>query len=160
MKILFESEFWDVSVTWSRPMVYENLINNGSVYDDDAHLYMITGKYRNNKSKVFYIGKTYNNIVSNRLTQKDHKTRYELLKKNYPNHVLSVSHGIVNIEGGKRTEKRIDEIESILIYSMPTEHCINNKNYFSHGVTAQYLIENKGYKSGMPKEIGLGVFVK
>lgn len=124
-------------------MIYENLVADGSIHDENAHLYMISGKYLNNKSKVFYIGKTYKQIVSNRLTQSDHQSRYDDMTSDYPRHKLYVSHGIVKINKGKRTAKRIDEIESILIYSMPTEHSFNVQNYFSHGVTSQYLIKKR-----------------
>lgn len=160
MNILFEDGFWKVTVTWSKPMLYENIIEQGSPHDESAHLYMILGKYQNNSHKVFYIGKTYDQVVSDRLTQSDHKLRYKKVKDEYPRHQLYVSHGIVEIEDGKRTSKRIDEIESILIYSMPTDHSYNEKNYFSHGVTGQYLIKNKGYKSNLQNTIGLGVFTK
>lgn len=160
MKILFEDGFWKVTITWSKPMLYENLIEQGSQHDENAHLYMISGKHQNNKHKVYYIGKTYDQCVSDRLTQSDHKLRYKNIKKDYPRHTLYVSHGIVEIKDGKRTSKRIDEIESILIYSMPAEHSFNEKNYFSHGVTGQYLINNKGHKSSLPNTIGLGVFTK
>ena len=106
MKILCEDAFWKVSVTWSRPMVYENLIKNGSIHDDEAHLYMISGKYAHNASKVFYVGKTYRQLVSDRLTQIDHKKRYAYLREEYPRHKLYVSHGMVEIDGGKRTAKK------------------------------------------------------
>ena len=70
-----------------------------------------------------------------------------------------MSHGTIEIEEGKRTKKRVAEIERILIYSMNSDHTINQKNLFSHGVTAQYLITNKGYKSHLPSTIGIGVFI-
>ena len=159
MKLLYEEDSWLVSINWSKPMIYENLIENGSYNDDDAHLYMITGKYLNNTPKLFYIGKTYNQYVTQRLTQVDHKNRYDQLCDDYPKHTLFVSHGTIEIEEGKRTKKRVAEIERILIYSMNSDHTINQKNLFSHGVTAQYLITNKGYKSHLPSTIGIGVFI-
>jgi hypothetical protein len=160
MKILFEDAFLNVTISWSRPMLYENLISNGSSYDETAYLYMISGKYHNHPNKVFYIGKTYNQTVSNRLTQKDHKKRYDALKKEYPRHKLFVSHGNVQIHNGNVSPKRIDQIESILIYSMPGEHSINKMNFWSHGVKNEYLLTNKGYKNNLESTIGLGVFVK
>ncbi len=159
MKLLYEEDSLLVTIKWSKPIIYENLIENGSYNDDSAHLYMITGKYLNNSPKLYYVGKTYDQYVSHRLTQVDHKNRYDELYNKYPKHKLFVSHGTIEIEGGNRTRKRVDEIERILIYSMNSDHTINKKNLYSHGVTEQYLVSNKGYKSHLPSTIGIGVFI-
>lgn len=55
---------------------------------------------------------------------------------------------------------RIKDIENILIYSNDPDHSHNVQNFYNHGVKGSYLIKNCGYKSTLPKEISLGVFVK
>lgn len=160
MEPLYGDDYWDIAIQWTRPRSYEKVRGSWCKHDDDANLYLITAKYSKNRSKCIYIGKTYDQWVSKRLTQEDHKKRYAAFVKNYPNHKFFVSHGIVSMKKGKIVRSRIKEIEIILIYSNDPEHCHNVQNFYNHGVTGSYSIENFGYKSTLPKVISLGVFVK
>ncbi len=160
LRQLFEEDFWDVEINWSRPALYENVIEYGAELDDKAFLYMITAKFGSNKSKILYIGKTYKQTVNIRLSQNDHHKRYKNIQKKYPRHKLYVSCGTVQIHNGKITENRIKEIEKILIYSNDTDHVQNVSNYYTHGVKDSYKIKLSGYRHSLPKELYLGVFAK
>jgi len=49
----------------------------------------------------------------------------------------------------------------MLIYAMPLEYTLNNKSVYSHSITRQYIIKNRGYhfsKVPLSKTIALGVF--
>ena len=71
-----------------------------------------------------------------------------------------VSCGIVTIENGKKTKKRIKDIETILIYTNQSEHSHNVSNVYKHGVIGSYRIENHGHRCGLPRELHLGFFVR
>lgn len=160
MKPLYHEQYWEVEIEWSRPKEYDRLLEEGSHHDESAHLYLISARYRDYESKLLYIGKTYDQWVSKRLSQKDHRSRYGTFQENYPNHIFFVSHGVITINGSKITRKRLSDIERILIYTNEPQHAHNVQNYYSHGVIGSYLIENKGSKCTLPSVISLGIFVK
>lgn len=160
MEPLYPDEHWLVEINWSRPTLYERLLEDGgSPHDDGAYLYLISARFSGNAPKALYIGQTYSQWVTKRLTQRDHKRRYETFAEEYPRHSLFVSHGYVTVHGGKLTAKRLDDIESILIYTNDPTHAHNVKNFYRHGVASPYFIENKGSRCTLPKTIALGVFV-
>jgi hypothetical protein len=70
MEPLFSELWWKVKIEWQEAEAYEQ-VKNGSSYDFDekAFLYMITGRFSNRAPKLFYIGKTYFQVVSWRLGQ-------------------------------------------------------------------------------------------
>ncbi|WP_047533509.1 hypothetical protein [Methylotenera sp. N17] len=158
MKPLYPDEAWDVTVQWTKPKEYESLIIEGSQYDEYADLYLISAKYSKSTAKGLYIGKTWKQQVSTRIKQKDHKSRYAAFTGIYPNHKFFVSHGIIIMNNGKLTEKRLADIEQILIYSNDPSHSGNVKNFYAHGVRGSYSIENTGYRCSLPKKLCLGVF--
>ena len=160
MKPLYEDDYWDIEINWTRPILYEKIREEGCSHDSIAKLYMITAKYSRNNPKCIYIGKTYKQCVSTRLKQIDHKKRYAAFIKNYPRHKFYVSHGLVTINNGKIVSSRIGDVEKILIYSNDPTHGHNVQNIYNHGVKGSYLIKNSGYKSSLPQIISLGVFVK
>lgn len=160
MKPLWHEECWNIKVEWSRPKEYDRLLNEGSQHDEHAHLYLISARFGTNASKAIYIGKTYDQWVSERLSQTDHKLRHADFIKNYPRHMFYVSHGIVTNNDGKITEKRIDDVERILIYANEPQHAHNIQNFWQHGVTAPYKIENQGSRCTLPRTIALGIFAK
>ena len=157
---LYEDDFWAVHIEWTRPTGYERVLEEGCRHDETANLYLIVARFGSNRPKVVYIGHTYQQWVSKRLTQRDHQNRYAAFRKNYPRHCLLVSCGLVEIVNTKITRKRIKEIEQVLIYANDEEQSQNLRNIYSHGVTASYRIRNCGYRCGLPKEISLGMFVK
>jgi hypothetical protein len=160
MKPLYPDEYWKVDVTWSKPSAYKKIRDEGHELDEFAYLYLITAKYSSNSPKSIYIGKTYQQCVSDRLNQKDHRARYAAFVKTYPRHSFHISFGEVEISHGNITAKRIDDIERILIYSNEPEHAHNVQNFYEHGVKGSYAITNKGYRATLPKHIMLGVFAK
>lgn len=160
MEPLSHEDYWNVQIDWSLPQEYERLLELGSPNDDLAHLYLISARYGKNEPKTIYIGQTYNQWVSKRLTQADHQSRYADFVENYSRHRLYVSHGIVTVHDGKITRKRINDIERILIYTNDPTHAHNIKNFQGHGVSTPYQIENRGSRCTLPRQISLGVFVR
>lgn len=158
MKPLFEDEFWDVTIEWKKPKEYSRLLLEGSDHDSTAQLYLISARFAKAASKGKYIGKTFQQKVTIRLKQPDHKKRYAAFTGIHPNHKFFVSHGVITMNNGKLTENRLAEIEQILIYSNDPTHSGNVKNFYEHGVTGSYLINNVGYRCSLPKKIQLGVF--
>ena len=160
MEQLHHEGYWNIEIEWSRPKAYGRLLDEGSPHDEDAHLYLISARFSTSSHKAIYVGKTYDQWVSKRLSQADHKRRYSDFTKNYPRHNFYVSHGIVTNHDGKLTRKRIDDIERILIYANEPLHAHNVQNFWQHSVTTPYQIENRGSRCTLPRTISLGVFVK
>jgi len=159
LKPLFpDDEFWQVEVKWMPPVAYDKVLSEGSPHDDDAYLYMIVAKHSAHPPKVVYLGRTCKQCVSVRLTQVDHKKRHAALVEKCPNHHLLVSHGLVTVKNGNLTERRIQDVERLLIYSNPDfEKAINVANFNHHNVEGSYWIWNIGHKAGLPSEVCLGV---
>lgn len=160
MKILYNELCWSAKIYWSRPIIYDNAKNFYYEANDISNLYKITGKYSKNKHTLFYVGKTYAQSVSIRLNQKDHVNRYEIIKERYPRFKLYVSFGSITLIYGKLTRKRINEIESLLIYAHDFKNLQNKSKLFSLNVNEQYKIANIGYSFPLHKEITYGIFVK
>ena len=154
-------QFWEVDIEWKKPILYTRIIEEGCHHDDQANLYHILAKFPSGKFKSLYIGHTYQHCVSWRLCQKDHRYRYSEFVKEYPRHTFWVSCGIVDIEGGKITQKRIKDVETILIRTNDSDHSFNVANVYGHGVTGTYKIANYGYRCGcLPRILYLGFFYK
>ncbi|OQX96503.1 hypothetical protein B6I21_00820 [candidate division KSB1 bacterium 4572_119] len=160
MEKLYPDTFWNVSINWTKPKLYENILEKYSEYDDYSYFYKITGQYSTKEHKLYYIGKAYYQTVSMRLSQKDHQKRFNKLSKDYPKHKLYVSFGIVKLANGHITEKRIDQIESLLIYSHDFDHLLNKQKLNELKVTEPYIILNSGYRTPLYKEIHFGIFAK
>jgi len=150
--------FWDVHIYWQKPISYKRIIKKGCQHDESANLYHILGRFSTNPYKSLYVGLTYNQCVSTRLCQKDHQNRYAAFVKNYPRHNFSVSCGLVEIQNGNITKKRIEDIETILIHTNDSEHAFNIANIYSHGVKGSYSIKSHGYRCGLPQQLNLGLF--
>ncbi|MCG8604499.1 hypothetical protein MJD09_05795 [bacterium] len=158
---LFEDDFWEVHIKWTNLRAYTRVRDEGSEYDDSAHLYYICAQFSSGAPKVLYIGQTYRQSVSMRLRQPDHKNRYAAFIRNYPRHHFSVSHGIVTVTNGRLTKRRIDDTERLLIYANDPEHAYNVKNFYQHGVvTGSYFLINTGHRGSLPLSLRLGVFVE
>lgn len=122
---------------------------------------MILGYFGSSHPKLFYIGKVYQSYVSTRLRQSDHKRRYLRLKSEHPRHSFQVSLGAVEFEGCRISAQRIDQIETMLIYTAnETQPLINERKWLTHRISAAYHIQNCGYRRPLPKEIHLGLFTK
>lgn len=153
-------EPWIVDIDWSRPSAYENAKENAD--DADAWLYMILGYYGSSERKIFYIGKAVNSYVKDRLRQPDHQRRQARLARAHPKHHLGVSMGKVRVRNGNITDNRIDQIETMLIYTANDiqPHVINKKKIWSLRIKEPYVIRNRGYRRPLPKEIHHGIFVR
>jgi hypothetical protein len=124
---------------------------------------MILGYYSTSAPKLFYIGMVYNQHVTQRLSQPDHRQRYVRLRHDHPNHRFRVSLGAVEIENGRITRNRIDQIETILVFAHYEENqqqIINKRKWMTHRITSHYTIHNYGYRAPLYREIHLGIFAK
>ena len=142
-------------------MPYEQIIAHGSPHDSHKWLYMILGYFGSSHPKLFYIGKVYSTYVSARLRQADHKRRYLRLRDEHSHHSFRVTLGAVEIQGGNITSQRIDQIETMLIYTASvSQPLINERKWLTHRISGAYHIQNQGYRRPLPKEIHLGIFTK
>ena len=160
MNPVFEDDFWRVQIKWSKPIPYETARDEGSDHDETANLYMITARFSKKEQKFIYLGKTYKQYVQKRLNQSDHHARYAAIIKNHPKHKIFLRYGTVKLEAGKTTNKRIDDLERVLIYCLDDEHSKNLKSIYSHGVTDSYEIISSGSRGTLPKCLALGFFSK
>jgi len=160
MKFLFEDDSWIASINWSKPVEYLKVKKFGSRYDGSPKLYKITGQYLNNPPKLLYVGKTYKQSVSRRLNQQDHIKRYDEIKDEHPKHKILISLGNIIVENGILNSKRVDEIESILIYTHDSDFIFNDKKLNYLPMKEQYVVRNTGYSAPFYKEIKFGITVK
>ncbi|WP_281649201.1 hypothetical protein [Parendozoicomonas sp. Alg238-R29] len=157
MKAIYKNDFWKVSVDWKDPTLYEDVLENGHECCEDSQLYMITAAFGKNKHKILYIGKTTKSI-SHRLKQPDHKLRHLKMSGDYSRHKLYITMGKIRVEGGKVTPKRIDQIESLLIYSFDDFHKYNGSKINKLNLSEHYEVQNKGEFHALPEKIYLGLF--
>lgn len=146
-----------IDVWWSRLRPYDDIIENGSDYDENATLYLIARRFGSAAPKIIYIGKTWSQHVSLRLTQSDHRNRRDSWDRQYPRQTLWVSCGIVSVKDGKFTRNRLDETERLLTYATSLKHTENRTNIWTHKLTDAYLITNSGSRCTMPRKVFLGV---
>ncbi len=157
MELLFEETSYIYNIKWHRPVLYDKFIKEGSEHDYDSYFYMIIGRYGKSYPKLFYIGKTYRQVVSVRLTQKDHVARYKFLCKEYPRHKLYVVCSEIIMEDTQIRSRRVDEVETLLIYSNDCETLINKSKLIYITNKDQYMIRNSGHYKPLHKNLFYGV---
>ena len=129
---------------------------------------MILGYYRSPRPKLFYIGKVFQTSVSRRLRAADHRRRYYRLRSDHPRYSFRVSLGAVTLTRGNTTlpahitARRIDEIESILIFGAyhSRDTLINKNKWYKSGWKHPYIIRNLRHKAPLPEEVHHGVFIR
>ncbi len=160
---------FQAEIAWTRPIPYETIISNGSPHDANGWLYMLLGYHGSSHPKIFYIGMVFMQCVSKRLRQRDHRARYEQICREHPRHSFRVSLGAVTIVHGRITRQRIDEIESLLIFS--TYHTkrhvigtgarmINKSKWYKSGWKHPCVIHNTRSRNPLPREIHYAVFTR
>src|SRR6266404_6077455 len=149
-----------VQISWTRPIPYDRIVRDGSPHDAEGWLYMILGYHRSPRPKLFYIGKVFQTSVSRRLRAADHRSRYYRLCSDHPRYSFRVSLGAVKLAHGHITARRIDEIESILIFGAyhSRDTLINKSKWYKSGWRHPYIIRNLRYKAPLPEEVHHGVF--
>jgi hypothetical protein len=162
LKAIAPDEAWHVTLNWSRPEHYDDVTSDGSRHDDDGWLYMILGYFGSSHPKIFYIGKVVQSYVSQRLRQPDHRRRYLRLSKEHPRHTFKVTLGSIQLESGNITSRRIDQIETLLIYTTreSSPHMINERKWLTNRVTSPYVINNCGFRHPLPRQINFGIFIR
>lgn len=176
--VLFKDASLKAKILWSDPVLYDDVLNgeyciiesenidfnNYGDNDNDfwvndfknvnSNFYMILGQW-SQKIKLFYIGKTKKSVF-NRLKQQDHKRRKKEMEEDHPKHKLLISFGDLYMEYGcNKTSKRIDDIESLLIYAQEPEY--NKNKIFNHKVESDYWIKNYGYTDPLYKQLHYGL---
>lgn len=154
-----KKEHFCVSVRWTRHRLWQEGKVNPHPEEHRIYLYMIVGRF-NASRRILYIGKTYRQYASYRLTQPDHIRRRKKLRREYPHHKLTVSFGIVNFDGVRCTSKRIDEVESILIYANWHPEIFNSKKVYHMAIREQIRVTNRGYYKPLTKECYYGTVVR
>ena len=101
-------------IVWSIPQTFDVLFSGHVEEDDDAYFYAIVA-YTENEWWTYYLGMVFEQCVSDRLKQDDHKKRLESLRLNNKNLNFSVSLGVLKEkENRKITRKLIEGIEGLL----------------------------------------------
>jgi hypothetical protein len=176
----FKHLAFKAKIFWSEPVSYDAFLNRAcsiecenidinDFTDDDGdfwvndysvakpNFYMILGRW-GSKIKLFYIGKNTNSVFV-RLKQPDHMLRKNEMKSDYPRYKLLLSLGHLCMElGSKRTSKRIDEIESILIYAHEPKY--NKSKIFKRPAISDYWIKNYGYTIPLHNQLYYGLKVE
>lgn len=170
-----------VSIVWSEPISYDNFANGTEDFEEldlyeiankgnnDFHVtlptsdkgpnfYMILGKWGNKPYKLFYIGKTEVPVLK-RANASDHVERRSIMHEEYKKHKLFISKGhFLMGDWRNKTKKRIDEIESILIYAH--EPIYNERKVKNNNVSSDYWIKNCGSYEPLYSEMYYGLVVQ
>ena len=182
--VLFPEMSKRAMVIWSDPIPYDDFVNGiidfpesdpyevACQAEDDnfwvlpsgknnPNFYMILGNW-GTKKKLFYIGKTTKSILA-RTKQADHTKRRRKMHEDFSKHKLMISKGhyfmgVVSGYRSNKTDYRIDEIESLLIYANEPRYNVSKK--WNNNVSSDYWIRNCGYYEPLYKEIYYGLMGK
>lgn len=146
-------------VEWTPPVPHDLLFSGGVAADETAYLYSIVG-YVDKGWWPYYIGMVFDQSVSIRNQQADHRTRLMKLKEANPEVGFSIALGTPRFREGRPTRSAIEAIEGLLIYANWHEGMINERkiNRFSHA--KQIYIRNVGWAEHVEVEIAYGVFYR
>lgn len=146
-------------INWTPPSP-RDLVISGNL-DEDATAYFYSIVSRVDKTWwPYYIGMTYNQSVSLRLTQSDHLNRLALLTREHPNRDFSISLGTPNFKVGRRDRRTIEAIEGLLIYSNWHESMINDRKINRFSDAKQMYVRNVGWNEHVEPEAAYGVFYR
>jgi len=156
--VAHEEEHLSVFITLTRHRLLQKGYVKPHPEEYRIYLYMIVGHFGSSR-RVLYIGKTYRQNASYRLAQPDHVRRWKKLRRMYPRHKLTVSFGLAEFDGDRCTSKRIDEVESILIYANWHDRLINAKKIYRFAIRGQLRLTNSGYYKPLKRECFHGTVV-
>ena len=175
---LFQNLAKKASIVWSEPISYDDFTNgieefdeidpyeiahqgnddfcvNLPINDKGPNFYMILGKWGYKPYKLFYIGKTEVPLLK-RVNAPDHIERRSIMHEEYKKHKLFISKGHFLMGDWKnKTKKKIDEIESLLIYVH--EPTYNKSKVLSNNVSSDYWIKNCGSYEPLYSEMYYGL---
>ena len=160
MKLLYSDYCWTAQIYWSKLFNYDRFLINCGINEDFTFSYIIFGQYSKFSRRIFYIGKTYDQYIHTRISQKEHKIRIQTLRSKHPKFKFYICIGKLEIINGKISRKRIDQIESLLIFSSDSDYLINKNKVFSLRLKDHYKVVNHGYHKPLPKQIILGLFTQ
>jgi len=178
---LYPSDSWKAMIVWSEPISYddfasgiidfpesdpyeiacslefENFRVSQPIGDRGPNFYMILGQW-GDKKKLFYIGKTTKPTYK-RINDIDHVKKRRMMHANHPRHKLLISNGHFFMgDWANKTKRRIDEIESLLIYTNSPKY--NDKKKWTNNVGSDFFIKNGGDYKPLYEEIFYGLKVK
>ena len=157
-KVAHEKEHLSVFIEWARHRLLRRGYVNPHPEEHRIDLYMIVGHFGGSR-RILYIGKAYRQFVSHRLSQPDHIRRWKKLRRIYPRHKLTVSFGFATFDDARGTSKRIDEVESILIYANWHERLMNSRKVYRFAIRGQIRLTNRGYYKPLRRECFHGTVV-
>ena len=146
-------------IMWSKPYPYEVLYTGHAEEDYEASFYSIVA-YSEKEWWSYYIGMVYEQCISDRHKQEDHKRRLKYLQSKNKNLNFSISLGTLKLLHGARiTKKVVDEIEGLLIYGNWNEYMVNKKKIEHFSSDRTFHITNKGFIEHLEsEELAYGVF--
>lgn len=163
-KPLYLEEFTEITIKWTKPILRARSLKTDYKKQRNSYFYKILTKSNrpNSKYKLVYIGKTYSQFVSDRLTNKDHIIKANRIKEQHRKSNIYISVGNVVGYNGRITKNLIDRIERLLIFSTSNKdfQLTNSKSTKRHNLTDGLLIINKGYRTELYKEMIIGVFYR
>jgi len=166
MERVWQEEVYKVEIEWSNPISYDDALNVSLEKLEEVYFYKIIGEYSDSYS-LMYIGKVYDQAVSERLKNKDHQVKRAQWQTEHPRTKFCISFGQLKSkhfdeETEKWKRKVVDDIESLLIYSHSDHMKLkNSKSIWSHSILLEYQVLNTGFiKEKMIEELAYGLFYK
>ena len=156
MDRMFDDDHCAVRINWSRPV---DLAELKGAEDENDLIYLITAKTSRGAEKMIYVGQAYSQKSGDRIRQPDHRRKQLEWSARFAEHKLQIRKGRVHIENGKISVPKINAIESMLIYCLDTDHCVNLRANRNPKISGRYEICNVGSKAGLPRRIGFGFYV-
>ena len=168
-KLIVENKNFDIAwpedfsiageIEWTLPHSHDLLFTGNIEEDDYAYFYTIVALH-NKKWLPFYIGIAFDQSVSERHKQEDHRKKIENLKRQHPNTTFNISLGIPQLSVGNLTKKNVESIEGLLIYSNWNEQMVNIKNINKFSSAKQIYIKNTGFIEHLEEFVVYGVVYK
>lgn len=156
-------DFVDVEavINWSKPYPYEVLFTGHADEDETAHFYAIIA-YEDKDWWTYYFGMVYDQCISDRQKQPDHRRRLEMLQKDNPKRNFRITLGVLSLPHGNLNNRKLTQaIEGLLIYANWHEDLINLKKVENFACKKSIFIRNIGFIEHLDaEEVAYGVFCR
>ncbi len=146
-------------INWTKPYTHDLLFSGNIEDDDEAYFYSIVA-FKDKEWWPYYIGMVFEQTISERLNQPDHKKRLENLRKKYPSLNFTVSLGTPSFNKGKVSQSNISAVEGLLIYSNWHDDMVNERKISKFSSLKQIYIKNTGFIEHLHEEIVYGVLYR
>ncbi len=150
MELVNENNYHLITIEWSRPRPLDAFFRRPK--DENSYFYTLLIRSPRGRQRLAYIGMVWEQNVSHRLV--GHSV-VPLIKKENPRSSILVSKGTPSIKKGNLTYERVNDAESLLIYSHKPLY--NTQNISWLNVTGHLYIENTRYlRDHIRREIAYG----